>query len=443
MPNPIHRAATSGSARLNGLSDQLLDSRRLPNGLRLLTSPMPHTRSATISIYVGAGSRYEADQDAGISHMVEHVCFKGTERWPTAQQISEAIEGVGGVLNAATDRELTVYYAKVPRDHLELALGIVTDMVIHPLFDKAELDKERNVIVEELAAVEDNPAQLVELDLDQLLWPDHPLGRDVAGTPDTVKAIPHQRVVDYHRRQYGPRNTLIAVAGAVDPDAVARSLETLTATWEFDQPDAWTPVAPLSSDHERVNLRTKDTEQANVMIGLPGLDADHPDRYALSLIAGVLGEGMSSRLFLKIREELGLAYDVNAYASTMHDTGVFAIYLGVDPDNTMAAIRATLDQLGHIRDGITAAELTKIREYIKGRMLLNMEDTRAVSSWYGAQTLLLDRTRSVDEVVADVEAVTLDDLARVADTLIRDNCLHLAVVGPFETDAPFRDALHL
>ena len=331
----------------------------------------------------------------------------------------------------------------MPRDHLELALGIVTDMVIHPLFDEAELEKERNVIVEELAAVEDSPAQLAELDLDSLLWPNHPLGRDIAGTPDTVKSIPHERVVNYHRRQYGPQNTLIAVAGAVEPNDISQSLESLTTNWTFDQPDTWTPVTPLPTNHERVHLRTKDTEQANVMIGLPGLDANHPDRYALSLIAGVLGEGMSSRLFLKIREELGLAYDVNAYASTMHDTGAFAIYLGVDPDNTMAAIRAALDELGHIRDGISAAELTKMREYIKGRMLLNMEDTRAVSSWYGAQTLLLNRTRSVDDVIADVEAVSLDDLARVANALIRDDALHLAVVGPFESDTPFRDALQL
>ncbi len=440
MPDSSHRIASLASS---GPADQLLDSRRLPNGLRLLTSPMPHTRSATVSFYVAAGSRYEADQDAGISHIVEHLCFKGTARWPTAQQISEAIEGVGGVLNAATDRELTVYYAKVPRDHLHLALEIVTDMVLYPLFDKDELTKERHVIVEELAAVEDSPGQLVEVDLDQLLWPNHPLGRDVAGTPETVKTIPHQRIVEYHHRQYGPRNSLVAVAGAVDPDDVAQSLESLTADWEFDQPGPWTPVNPIAEDHERVHLHPKDTEQANVMVGLPGLDADHPDRYALSLIAGVLGEGMSSRLFLKIREDLGLAYDVNAYTSNLRDTGIFAIYLGVDPDNTLAAIRAALNELGRIRDGISSAELTKIREYIKGRMLLSMEDTRAVSSWYGAQTLLHDRTRSVDEVVAAIEAVSHDDLSRVAQTIIRDDCLHLAVVGPFDNDAPFRDAMHL
>ncbi|MEE9277725.1 MAG: pitrilysin family protein, partial [Dehalococcoidia bacterium] len=424
-------------------ADPLLDSRVLPNGLRVLTSAMPHTRSATISFYFGAGSRYEVADYAGVSHLVEHCCFKGSRRWPTAKQISETIEGVGGVLNAGTDREFTVYYAKVPRDHLKLALEVVTDMVLHPVFDATELEKERKVILEELATVEDNPGQLAEVQLDALLWPDQALGRDVAGTPASVRAIPREYAMHYRSDQYTPANALISVAGAVEPDEVAADIEALSADWEYGAPGPWAPVEPLAPDHRRVHVHAKSTEQAHLMLGLPGLAADHPDRYALTLLAGVLGEGMSSRLFVSLREEMGLAYDVHAYAANLRDTGAFSIYLGVDPDNARRALEAALAEVGRLREGVPAAELTKVREYIKGRMLLSMEDTRAVSSWYGGQALLLNRARSVEAVVADIEAVTQEDLIRVAGEALRDENLHLAIVGPFETEEPFREALHL
>lgn len=423
--------------------DPLVDARVLPNGLRVLTSEMPHTRSATISFYVGAGSRYEAVTEAGVSHLVEHCCFKGSQRWPTAKEISETIEGVGGVLNAGTDREFTVYYAKVPADRLSLALDVIIDMVLRPIFDARELEKERNVILEELASVEDSPAQIAELELDGLLWPDQALGRDVAGTPESVKAIARERAMQYRSDQYTPRNALISVAGAVNADRVTEDVARMTEEWEYGSPGRWEAARPLATDSPRVRLHTKATEQAHVMIGLPGLSATDPDRYALSLLAGVLGDGMSSRLFVSLREELGLAYDVHAYAGNLRDTGACAIYLGVDPDNTMQALRAALDELGRLRGGIPEAELTKVREYIKGRMLLSMEDTRAVSSWYGGQAMLLDHTRSVDEVMAEIDAVSQEDLIRVGDAVIRDENLYLAVVGPFESDDPFREELHL
>ena len=438
LQNPNDKAKTS----LLEFQENLSDFRQLENGLRLVISPMSHTRSVTVSFYIGAGSRYECNEQAGISHIVEHACFKGSKHWPTAQHISEAIEGVGGVLNAATDRELTVYYAKVPQNHLKLALNIITNIAINPVFDTGELEKERKVILEELAAVEDNPAQLVEIDLDGLLWPRNPLGRDVAGTPETVQSIPHQQIVDYHRRQYTAHNAVISVAGAVEPDAVADSIKDITTEWEQASPGSWVPSIPFDPKNKRIHVRTKKTEQANVMIGIPGVHATHIDRYTIGLLASALGDGMSSRLFLKIREELGLAYDVSAYTSNFQDTGSFSIYLGVDPRNVLPAVRACLDELSHIRTGITHTELTKVREHIKGRMLLGMEDTRSVSSWHGAQTLLLGQSRSIDEVVAELDAITEEDLSRVANSLIQDDRLHLAVVGPFTEEAPFRDILH-
>ena len=252
VPKNSDRDVTTSSL---GVRENPPDFRQLENGLRLVTSPMPHTRSVTVSFYVGAGSRYECDEQAGISHIVEHACFKGTTNWPTARHISEAIKGVGGILNAATDRELTVYYAKVPHDHLLLALDIVTDIAINPIFDIQELEKERKVILEELASVEDNPAQLAEIDLDRLLWPDNPLGRDVAGTPDSVRSIPHQQVVDYHMHQYIPRNAVISIAGAVEPDVVADSIIDATAEWEHAPPGSWEPSNPFNPDNDQIHIR--------------------------------------------------------------------------------------------------------------------------------------------------------------------------------------------
>ena len=426
----------------SGISDPILDERQLPNGLRVLTAPMPHTRSVTVSFYVGAGSRYEEEGHAGVSHLVEHLCFKGSEAWPTAQLISEAIEGVGGVLNAGTDRELTVYYAKVARNHLELALALICDIVLRPLFQPEELEKERNVILEELASVEDSPGQISELVLDSLLWPGQALGRDVAGTPESVRAIPLAEAAEYRFQQYAPANALLSVAGAVDPDEVAAITARATADWHFGTPAGWEPAGPDVSTRE-VALHRKEIEQAHLMVGLPALSADHPDRFALSLLISALGDGMSSRLFVRLREDLGLAYDVHAYISNLRDTGAISLYLAVDPDNAMEALRAALHELGRLTEGVPAAEHHKVVEYAKGRLFLNMEDTRAVSSWYGGQALLQDRTRTVDEVVADLESVTPDDLVRVAHDLIQDDRLRLAVVGPFDDTGPFEQALRL
>ena len=426
----------------SGISDPVLHERQLPNGLRVLTAPMPHTRSVTVSFYVGAGSRYEEEANAGVSHLVEHLCFKGSEAWPTAQLISEAIEGVGGVLNAGTDRELTVYYAKVARNHLELALTLICDIVLRPLFQPQELEKERNVILEELASVEDNPGQISELVLDGLLWPGQALGRDVAGTPGSVRAIPLADAAEYRFQQYAPANAVLSVAGAVEPHEVAAITARATEDWHFGTPAGWERARPEVATRD-VALHHKDIEQAHLMVGLPALSADHPDRFALSLLISALGDGMSSRLFIELREELGLAYDVHAYTSNLRDTGAISLYLAVDPDNAMEALRAALRELGRLTQGVPAAEHHKVVEYAKGRLFLNMEDTRAVSSWYGGQSLLLDCTRTVDEVVADLEAVTPDDLIRVAHDLIRDDRLRLAVVGPFDDAGPFEQALRL
>ncbi|MGI8554533.1 MAG: M16 family metallopeptidase [Dehalococcoidia bacterium] len=414
----------------------------LDNGLRVITAPMPHTRSVSVSFYVGAGNRYESRPVAGISHFVEHLLFKGSRKRPTAQAISEGIDNVGGVMNGATDRELTVYYIKVARPHFRLALDILVDMLRFPIFDAAEFEKERKVIIEELAAVADNPAQLAEVRLDSLLWPDGPLGWDVGGTEESVAALPLEDTLTYFLQQYVPNNIVLSVAGHVTHDEVVALAQELLGDWTAGHPSDWHPAADGWKGPD-LALLTKKTEQTQITFATHGLSSRDPDRHALDLLSAILGEGMSSRLFMELRERRGLCYDVHSYTTHYLDTGSFSVYVGVDPGNAPAALKAALEELAKVRAGVPEEELHKAKELTKGRILLRMEDTRSVSGWVGAQQLLLGRTRTPDEVVEEVEAVTAEDLQRVAGQILRGDRLAVSIVGPHRGDRRFRPLLKL
>lgn len=418
------------------------ESTTLENGLRILTAPMPHTRSVSISFYVGAGSRYETAPVAGLSHFVEHMLFKGSSTRPTAKDISEAVDRVGGNLNGGTDRELTVYYVKVAVPHFALALDILVDMLRRPLMDAAEIEKERRVIIEELAMVGDSPAQQVDILLDQVLWPDQPLGWDVAGSEATVAAVTGDMIGTYFSRQYVPNNTVVAVAGAVTHPEMVERLTAALGDWAAGEPSSWFPAVNGCSG-PRLKLLYKNTEQAHISLAVLGLSNQHPDRYALDLLSAVIGEGMSSRLFTELREKRSLCYDVHSYPSHFLDTGAFTVYAGVDPKQAAPAVSAILEQLALTRDGIPEDELQKAKELTKGRLLLRMEDTRSVSGWLGVQELLTGRIRTVDEVVAAIDAVTAADLSRVANDLFRPDRLALAVVGPYRGEKRFQSLLKL
>ncbi len=407
-----------------------------PNGLRILTSSMPHTHSVALTLYVGAGSRYERAEEAGVSHFLEHMLFKGTEKRRTAQEIAEAVDGVGGLLNGATDREYTVYYIKVARPHLDLALDVLVQLVRHPLLDPAEMKKERQVIIEELAMVEDSPAQMADLLLDSILWPDNPLGRDVAGTPESVSAISRETVVEYLQTQYVPSNIVIAVAGNVDHEEVVSAIQWALGDWPAGHPVSWLPA--VESNGRRCAVRYKSTEQAHISLAVRGIPLNDPDRHALSFISVILGDGMSSRLFVELREKRGLVYDISSYVSHFLDTGAFNVYTGVDPKNAVEALKVVVAELARLSEhGPTSEELTKARELSKGRLLLRMEDTRNVSGWIGGQELLQGTVRNVEEAVAEIDAVTLEDLQRLCREIIDPRRAHLAVVGPYRSDKRF------
>jgi predicted Zn-dependent peptidase len=424
-------------------SETVYSKTQFANGLRLLTAPMPHTKSVAVSIYVAAGSRYEKPVEAGVSHFLEHLTFKGTAKRPEPQLISEAIDGVGGIINAATDREYTVFYTKVARPHLELALDVLCDLVQAPLLEQEELEKERKVVLEELAAVADSPGQQVDLLLDELLWPDQPLGLDVAGTKESVSGLTRDIVVDYVGHQYVPNNMVVAVAGNIEEDEVCSLLEPRLGSMSAGTPVDMFPAVDGQAA-PRCSLLYKRTEQTHVQLGLLGLPLQHDDRHALDLISVLFGESMSSRLFVELRERRGLCYDVSSYVTHFKDTGSFSVYAAVDPVNGALAVDALMNELRRLADeGVPEEELQKARELSKGRLLLRMEDTRAVSGWLGGQEILTSQIRTPEEVVARLDAITAEDMTRVVRDLLRHEKLNLAIVGPHRSYRRFASLLTL
>jgi predicted Zn-dependent peptidase len=403
----------------------------LENGLRIVTASIPHVHSVSIGVIVGAGSRYENPQQAGISHFIEHLCFKGTRKRPTSKEISEAIEGVGGVLNGGTDKELTIYWCKVAKPHFPIAIDVLADMLSHSRFEPEEVEKERQVIIEEINMSFDSPQYRVDLLLDEVMWPDQPLGRDVAGSKATVNKMTRKDMLKYLGHQYVANNAVVSVAGDITHKEIVAGLEKGFGHWKRDARQEWFPVDRLQK-RPRLRIEERDSEQAHLCLAVPGLSLRDPDRFTLDLLSAMLGEGMSSRLFLEIREKKGLAYAISSCVDHFLDTGALTIYAGVDPKQVPATVAAILAELNRIKEGIPAAELKKTKEYCKGRMLLRMEDTRSVSSWLGGQEFLLGHIMTIEQVISKIEAIEDRDLMRVARRLFVNNMLNLAIVGPVE-----------
>ena len=400
----------------------------LDNKLRVLTSTMAHTQSVSMVICVGAGSRYETDDLAGVSHFIEHLPFKGTENWPTARAVSEAIEGVGGIMNASTDREMTVFWVKVAKLHFKTAFAVLMDMVLHSRLDPEEVEKEREVIQEELRMTYDQPSYRVDLLIDEAMWPDQAMGRDVGGTLETVADIQQKDIHDYMKQQYNPANTVIAVAGNVTHDEIVDMLVETTQNWKPQESLDWEPVS--NTPGALVKIERRRSDQTHLCLGVPGLSMSHPDRTVFNLMNTILGDGMSSRLFLNLREEQGLAYDVHSSASSFRDTGALVVYCGVEPQKTNDAVKTIVQEFHGMHEEPSEQELTKAREYSKGTLLLRMEDTRSVASWLGGQELLQNRVRTPDEIVGMLDDVQPSDIARVAKSVLSDEQMRLAVVGP-------------
>ena len=396
--------------------------------MRVLTGTMPHTRSVSISVFVGAGSRYEQADRAGISHFIEHLVFKGTERRPTAGEIGGTVEGLGGMINAGTEQELTVYWCKVAQPYLEVSLDLLIDMLRNSLYEPDEIERERMVLLEEQGMVNDHPSNKVDALIDGMLWPDHPLGRDISGTRESVTNITRDMILQHASLFYTPSNMVVSIAGNVDHNQVVEQVDALCKGWKSRPAPGWTPFTDVRSGPQ-LHMEYRNTEQAHISIAVPGLSITHPDRFALNLVSVVLGEGMSSRLFLEVRERQGLAYDVHSGVTHFQDCGALVINAGVDPKRVYNAVKTILVEVALLRQGVSAEELEKAKRLSAGRLMLRMEDTRAVSSWLGVQELLLGQVLDVDEVIELVESVTLEDILRVSNDLLLMEKLHMAVVG--------------
>jgi predicted Zn-dependent peptidase len=401
----------------------------LPSGPRVISARLSGARSVSIAAYVLAGSRLETPAEAGVAHFMEHITFKGTARFPSTRAISEAIEGVGGSFNAATDRESTVYWVRVPSRETSRAMDVLGELIVRPTLAEAEIDNERQVIVEEIRSYLDDPSEYCQILFQQAIFGEGALGREICGDEAAIRSLPTAVIRDFWSVTYRPANVVVALAGDLEHEAAVGLVQSSFGTGNGAIPSfAPAPVLPAG---ERYMLGHRDTTQAHLAVGVPSLRRDHPDAWILAVLNTILGDGMSSRLFLSVREEKGLAYDVGSGVADYADAGVLGVSAGVDPGQLEPALKAILAELDRLRnEPVPADELAKARAYLSGGLELRMEETRHLASWVGGQEALHDRVLTLDEALDKVAAVTTDDVQRVAGELVRDESLRLAVVAP-------------
>lgn len=404
----------------------------LSNGLTLVQVPMPGVHSVSVTVFVGLGSRYETARTAGVAHMLEHMMFKGTERRPRAADISDTLDSVGGVLNASTDKEVTVYWAKVAAEHFPLAIDLLSDMLRHSRVSPTDLTREKRVVLEELGMLADDPQDWVHVLADEVLWPHQPLGGEVAGTRESVAGLRSRDLHRYLESYYGAGNVVISVAGGIGQEQTAELVERYFGDWRpaapVPPPPAWVPDAG-----PRSRVEYKPTEQVNLCLLYPAVARDHPDRWPLEVLGTMLGGGTSSRLFLQLRERRALAYDIHAYTTHFSDTGAVVVYAGTDAGKSAQVLEGVFREIERFqRRRVSAEELRKAQQYFRGRLWLGLEDTQAVASWFGGQEMLQHAVMGPEDAARAVDGVTPDDLLRVARTYLVPDAARLAAVGPVQ-----------
>ncbi|MEO7119004.1 MAG: pitrilysin family protein [Candidatus Limnocylindrales bacterium] len=398
----------------------------LPDGPRVISARLPGTRSLSVAAYVLVGSRLETREQSGMAHFMEHLTFKGTQSFPTTRALAEAIEGVGGTSNAATDRESTVYWTRLPVREAQRGFDVLSELIARPLLRSEDIARERDIIVEEIRSYRDDPGQYVYNIFDETFFGDHSLGWEIAGDEESVRGLADEDIRAFWRTGYRPANVVVAVAGDISHDDVVELAARTFGSGNGSVPHfGAAPTLPSS----RCRVLVRDTSQAHLCLGIPSLPRDHPDQWALELLNTVLGDGSSSRLFLHLREDQGLAYDVHSFTTDYADCGALQIYAGVAPEDLSKALKSMLVELAQLRDELVPAEeLTKARNYARGRLELRLEEGRNLAAWLGAQEALHDRVLTLDEAVASLDAVTSEDILRVARQLIKDEALSLAVI---------------
>lgn len=417
----------------------------LQNGLRLILIPMEQVQSVTAFVLVGAGSRYEAKNNNGISHFLEHMAFKGTKKRPTALSISSLIDGIGGELNAFTSKETTGYYIKSSSNHIELLLDVLSDVLQNSKFEQKEIDKERRVIIEELNFTEDTPIRKIYDEYELLLYGDTAMGWDVGGNKEITQKIKRKDFTAYLSKLYSPQNMTVVVAGSFNSQKVKNLVDKFFgkmmpfATLLYDK-------VVENQSKPAVSTKNKKTEQVHIALGVRTFAVDHADRYVLSVLAAILGGGMSSRLFHEVREKRGLAYYIRTGSEHYQDCGHLTSFAGVDKKRVEEAIKVILSEYDKVRSqklAVSSKELVKAKAFIKGHLVLELEDSRAVAGFFAGQEMLEKTIETPEDVIKKIAKVTVADLERVAKKIFVNSRLNLAVIGQFASGQRFEKLLKI
>lgn len=406
----------------------------LSNGIRVVSETLPKSRSISIGVWVKVGSRHEPQEIGGISHFIEHLFFKGTEK-RTAKDIAIEMDSIGGEMNAFTSQETTTFYAKVVDEHLPVVIDILSDILLGSRFDPVEMEKERKVILEEIKGVEDTPDDYIHELFTNTVWPDNSLGRPILGTKETIKALTHKDIITYIENHYCPKEIVISVAGNFEH---ARLIDLLNASFGR-LARVGVPKKEIVPEFTRaVAVKKKQLEQAQICIGCKGINYMHEDRFVISALNTVLGNSMSSRLFQEVREQHGLAYSIYSYVSSYRDSGLLTVYAGAGPSNALEVIHLVTKEFKKIKaEGITAAEEARVRNQIKGSLVLSLESSNSHMSRLARQEIYFGKYMSMDDIIKNVEKVTADQVQRLAQQVFNPDTISLAILGPLSrADVP-------
>jgi len=401
--------------------------------------------SATVMAMAGAGSRYENSKNSGISHFLEHMAFKGTEKRPTAIDISSLIDGMGGEFNAFTGKETTGYYIKSAKDKIETSIDVISDMLLHSKFDPVEIEKEKGVIIEEINLYEDMPARKIGDIYERLLYGDTPMGWDIGGDKDIIRSITRADFVTYLADLYSASNLTVVIAGGIETDKAVELVEKYFSPMKQFKTKTFDPLKE-QQDKPAVMIKQKQTEQIHIALGVRTVPISSPKRYPLSVLSAILGGGMSSRLFHEIREKRGLAYYVRTSSDEYADVGTLVSTAGIDPKRVVEAVEVMVAEYSKVASGelgLTDDELRKSKEFLKGHLVLDLEDSRSVSGFYAHQELLEDAIENPEDVIAQIEAVTKDDVVAVGKEFFKEQTLNFALIGNFPDGQKLESLLKL
>ncbi len=404
---------------------------KLPSGLRILTAQSDGTESVTVLVFAGAGSRYEVQKERGISHFLEHMFFKGGKKYRNTKEVSAAIDGIGGDFNAFTGKEYAGYYVKVASKDVELACDVISDMLLHATFPQEEIEKERGVIMEEERMYQDTPMYRAGWDFEELLFGDHPLGWDTIGTEQVIRSVNQADFQKHKDDLYSAENLVVAFAGKIKPDKANKLGEKYFGAIGGKHARSFEPFTTYNP--KKVFLRTKNTEQAHLVLGVPGLSSMDKDHFALKLLAVILGGNMSSRMFLNIREARGLCYYIATDTDNYLDAGALSTRAGVDQSRLHEAIAAIKKEYETCaKKGVTDEEVQRAKDYLKGKITLSLEDSEERAHFYGKQQLLYPHTRDIEEYFSEIDKVTKKQIDTVAKKLLKNEELRLVVIGKGE-----------